>query len=107
MFISCSITLTVKPIHAKTKEEHKALLPGSGLQAIKDPLKPIKLRDSGYWREGTGKGQDRPQRRGTVRASVAGTQTWEGWRETKDAEISGMQLGAYVLSVAMRVTKEF
>lgn len=94
LFISHSITLTVKPIYAKTKDEHEALLPESGLQAIKDPLKPIKLRDSVYWREGTGKGQDRLQRRGTVRASLAGTQTWEGWRENKAAEISGMWLGA-------------
>lgn len=91
---SHSITLMVKPIYAKAKDEHEALLPGSGLQAIKDPLKPIKHRDSVYWREGTGKGQDRLQRRGTIRASVAATQTWEGWRENKAAEISGMRLGA-------------
>ena len=31
----------VNPVYAKTKDEHKALLPGGGRQAIKDPLRPI------------------------------------------------------------------
>lgn len=37
MFISRSINADV----CRTKDEHEALLPGGGVQAIKDPFRPV------------------------------------------------------------------
>lgn len=81
LFIShIPYTLMVDPLYARTEEEHEALLPWGGVQAVKDPLKPIntqaQVSTEGLCvlKAGHGKGQDRLYRRvTTIRATVART----------------------------------